>query len=221
MPASLISSRPGGRGTGPCFARLTAIRELGGPVLEAALAVRSVGLFLATRRAPSPDRVLGGAKLQRREDRDIHRKPGRHSDADLDQPVCDIVRRLVTAEQEHEQSGECDLSTLITQPPPAAEQDAAKHDDGNARNTRSQQHPGWAQLAPRPARTRRRTGGPREKTRPPWIDTQQRGQRREVSGLGRSDAFVRLSQRSRFRSNQWSAYCSVLNASTSTNLAVS
>lgn len=53
--------------------------------------------------APLPDRMLSRAKLQRREHQDIDRQPGRHADADVDQPVGDVVHRLIAAEEQREQ----------------------------------------------------------------------------------------------------------------------
>jgi hypothetical protein len=44
---------------------------------------------------PLPDRVLSRAQLQRREQDDIDRKPGRHADADVDHPVSDVAERLI------------------------------------------------------------------------------------------------------------------------------
>ena len=52
---------------------------------------------------PLPDRVLGGAQLQRREHQDIDREPGDHPDTDIDQPGGEIMQRLVAAYQQHEQ----------------------------------------------------------------------------------------------------------------------
>jgi hypothetical protein len=70
--------------------------------------------------------VLGAAKLQRREHRDIHGKPGGHADCHVNHPVRDMVQRLVTAEQQREHGGEGDLSALISQSAPAAEEDAGR-----------------------------------------------------------------------------------------------
>jgi hypothetical protein len=74
---------------------------------------------------PLPDRMLGRAKLQRREHQDVHRQPGRHADADVDHPVGYITHRMIVAEEQREQRGEGHLGTLIPQPVPAADQHPA------------------------------------------------------------------------------------------------
>ena len=91
---------------------------------------------------PLPDRVLGRPQLQRREHQDVDGEPGGHADADVDHPVRDVVERLIAAEEQDEQSREGDLGALISQPPPAADQDPADDNDRDRRHPRSQQQAG-------------------------------------------------------------------------------
>ena len=70
--------------------------------------------------APMADCMLGGPQLQGWERQDVHGKAGGYTDADVDCPVGEVVQWLVTAEQQHEQSGERYLRALVSQPPPAA-----------------------------------------------------------------------------------------------------
>lgn len=87
---------------------------------------------------PLPDRVLGRAQLQRREHHDVDGEAGGHADADVDHPVRDVVQRLMAAEEKHEQRGEGDLGSLVTEPLPAADQDPADDDDRDGRHLRPQ-----------------------------------------------------------------------------------
>ena len=136
--------------------------------------------------APLPDRMLGRAKLQRREHQDIDRQPGRHSDADVDQPVADVGNRLMAAEEQREQRGEGHLSTLVSQPVPAADQHPGDDDDRDARDPGSQHHAdrngqGRAQQEPGHVLDTFAQGACHRR-----VDAQQRRERREV-GIGLAD----------------------------------